>query len=296
MGTSTEAFATLEELPSLEVHAEMIKAITCDLDGTLLDHEARIRPGSARALRDLSEQGVIVVLASGRSWRTVVRIQRQIGIKGPVITHNGAYGYDTLTNREWHRHGVASARVREFIRWADTRSVMVRCYLGVGQPVVYNRFDLAHQLCWFKPEDRLVPDLRDTLDVDPLEIFISGLESVDEFVRHFGLEGPGYELIIFPHVGYREVNICAPGVNKVEALTEFSRLWQIAPDEILALGDGPNDIGMLKWAGLGVAVGDGTLALQSVADFVTAPGSVEPVLEGLRWAFPDYLSTPLNTA
>lgn len=274
----------------------MIKAIACDLDGTLLDQEARIRPQSARALRALYQRGIMVVLASGRSWRTVVRIQQHIGIKGPIITHNGAYGYDTLIGREWHRHGVAHDCAREFIRWADARAMMVRCYLGVGQPVVYNRFDLAHQLCWLEPEDRLVPNLRDTLDTDPLEIFISGLDSVDGLISRFGLQGPDYELIVFPHVGYREVNICAPGVNKVEALNEFSRLWHIGPQEILALGDGPNDLGMLQWAGQGVAVGDGNLALKAVADYVTAPGSAEPVLEGLRWAFPDYLSTPLNTA
>lgn len=274
----------------------MIRAISCDLDGTLLDAEARLRPLSARALRELYARGIVVVLASGRSWRTVLRIQQQMGIKGPVITHNGAYGYDTMTDRDFHRHGVAASRVREFLRWADQRSVMVRCYLGVGQPVVYNRFDLAHQLCWLRPEDRLVPDLRDTLAVNPLEIFISGVESVDDFVDKFGLQGPDFEALIFPHVGYREVNICAPGVNKVEALSEFSRLWNIPAEDILALGDGPNDISMLTWAGVSVAVGDGHRDLQRIADFVTAPGSAEPVLDGLSWAFPDYLPTPLSTA
>lgn len=274
----------------------MIKAISCDLDGTLLDHEARIRPQSARALRELWERGIVVVLASGRSWRTVLRIQQEVGIRGPVITHNGAYGYDTFMGREWHRHGVSASRVRQFVAWADSRAVMVRCYLGVDYPVVYNRFDVAHQLCWLRPEDRLVPDLARSLDRDPLEIFISGLEPVDDFIGQYGLAGPDYEVIVFPHLGYREVNICAPGVNKVEALEQFSQRWDIRPEEILALGDGPNDAGMLEWAGLGVAVGDGSREAQNAADFVTTEGAAEPVLEGLRWAFPDYLSAPLSTA
>ncbi len=274
----------------------MIKAISCDLDGTLLDHQARIRPYSARALQELSRQGVMVVLASGRSWRTVLRIQQEIGIRGPIITHNGAYGFDTTTMREWHRHGVRVQRTREFLHWADANAVMIRCYLGVGYPVVFNRFDLAHQLCWLRPEDRLVAHAGATLEVDALEIFIAGWESVDRFIGDFGLSGNDYELVIFPHIGYREVNICAPGVNKVEALEQFSRRWQIRPDEFLALGDGANDVEMLEWAGYSVAVGDGNQSLARVADFVTTPGSSEPVWEGLRWAFPDYLLTPLSSA
>lgn len=274
----------------------VIKAVSCDLDGTLLDQEARIRPWSARALRRLHDQGVLVILASGRSWRTVLRIQRQLGISGPVITHNGAYGFDADSAREWHRHAVPATRAREFLGWADGAGVMVRCYLGAAYPVVYNRYDLAHQLCWLQPEDRLVPDLAQSLSVDPLEIFISGLETVDGFIRQFGLQGPDYELTVFPHVGYREVNICAPGVDKVEALDHFARLWHVHPEEVLAIGDGANDLGMLEWAGLSVAVGDGLEDLQNIADFVTPRGAAEPVWEGLRWAFPDYLAVPLSTA
>ena len=274
----------------------MIKAVSCDLDGTLLDQEARIRPLSALALRRLHDCGILVILASGRSWRTVLRIQRLMGLTGPVITHNGAYGYDSSSGREWHRRAVPAVRTREFIGWADEAGVMVRCYLGADYPVVYNRFDLAHQLCWLRPEDRLVPNLASSLAVDPLEIFISGLQSVDGFIRRFGMRGSDYELTVFPHVGYREVNICAPGVDKVQALEQLSRQWSIRSEEILAIGDGANDVEMLKWAGVSVAVGDGLDDLKRIAAFVTPPGSQEPVLDGLSWAFPDYLSAPLSTA
>lgn len=274
----------------------MIRAISCDLDGTLLDHQARIRPQSARALQSLAAQGLLVVLASGRSWRTVLRTQRALDLTGPIITHNGAYGYDSDRRREWYRHGVPVARAREFLTWANQTHTMVRCYLGADRPVVYNRFDLAHQLCWLRPEDRLVPDLAESLTIDPLEIFLAGLDPVDHFVSDFGMRGADYELTIFPHVGYREVNICAPGVDKVEALEHLCRAWDLKPENVLALGDGANDVEMLKWAGRSVAMGDGNQTAQQVADFVTTPGNPEPVVEGLRWALPRHLAFSLSSA
>ncbi|MCY0879582.1 MAG: HAD family hydrolase [Firmicutes bacterium] len=273
----------------------MIEAVVCDLDGTLLDQAARIRPLGARALKALAAAGFRIVLASGRSWRTVLRIQRQLGLTGPFIAHNGAYGFDSETETEWHRRTVPRTRAQEFVAWADAAQVMVRCYLGVGQPVLYNRFDLAHQLCWLKPEDRLVSNLAATLPSDPVEIFLSGQDAVDDLIRRFGLLGPDYELTIFKRVGYREVNICAPGVDKVEALEALSRQAGLKPDQILAIGDGLNDVRMLKWAGLSVAVGDGHPAAREAAQYITPP-NVDPVLDGLRWALPDYLGLLSNTA
>ncbi len=274
----------------------MIKAIACDLDGTLLDSQSNIRPDSARALKTLQDHGFMVVLASGRSWRSVLRIQSLIGLTGPVITHNGAYGYDSLAHDAWYRRGIPKERAREFVAWADAHEVMVRLYLGQGQPVVYNRYDLAHQLCWLRPEDRIVTRLADTLDTDPLEVFLTGWEAIDQFIAQFGFRGPDYELLVFPHVGYREANIAAPGINKVEALNQLSRAWNIRPNEVLAIGDGPNDAAMLAWAGVSIAVGDGSPQLVPLADYITAAGSPEPVLEGLQWAFPYDLTTPVSTA
>lgn len=274
----------------------MIRAISCDLDGTLLDRNAHIRPASARALLHLSMQGIMVILASGRSYRTVVSIQKKLGFRGPIVAHNGAYGYDTALRQEWHRRPVPAQRARELVAWADRNDVMMRCYLGVDQPVLFNHFDLAHQLCWLRPEDRVVPDLARTLQSDPLEVFFTGLDAVDQLTRTFGLRDVDYEFTILPHVGYREVNICAPGVDKVEALEQLVKIWGIRPDEILAIGDGLNDVRMLEWAGRSVAVGDGHALARHAADFVTTPGYPEPVLEGLAWAFPHYaLSAPAKS-
>lgn len=272
----------------------MIQMVVCDLDGTLLDAHGRPRPQSARILADLSAKGIIVALATGRSWRTALSIARQTRIHGPIVAHNGAYAFWPDTGQELYRRPVPAARARQMIAWADARQVMLRCYLGYGRPVLFNRFDAHHQLCWLRPEDRLWPHLARALDDDPVEVFLSGTQNADAFMAAFGPRGPDYEALVFPHPGYREVNVCAPGIDKVDALQDLVRRLHIHPKNVLGLGDGLNDVQMLSWAGYGVAMGHGCPEARAVADFITPPGHMEPVYAGIRWAIAAGLLPPVG--
>lgn len=262
----------------------MIRIIACDLDGTLLDSGSRLYPRSARLLRALQDKGVVVVLATGRSWRTAYKIQQELGIRGPVIAHNGAYLFDTATQRDGYRRAVHSTPARHILEFADDVGMMIRCYLGFQYPVLFNRMSAEHRQNWLRPEDREVPALYRNLPVPPLEMFVFGNREVEFLSERFGQRGPGYELTIFPHSGYYEVNICAPGVDKVEALAALTRQLKVNPREVLALGDGLNDVRMLRWAGMGVAIGHGDDAVKAVSDYVTHRPDLEPVEDGLLWA------------
>jgi Cof subfamily protein (haloacid dehalogenase superfamily) len=262
----------------------VIRLVSCDLDGTLLDARAQVRPRAAHMLRWLWKHGVHIALATGRSWRTALAIQRRLGITGPVIAHNGAYVFDPHPGREWHRRGVPARQARQFVEWADTTGVMIRCYLGMGRPVLFNRLDFVHLLCWLKDEDRLVPQLASRLQDDPVEILLTGWEAVNQFIETFGYQGPDYELTVFNRPGYREVNICAPHVDKVEGLWTICRDLGISARDVMALGDGYNDVSMLTWAGLAVAMGHAPREVHQVADYVTPLDAPDPVQHALAWA------------
>lgn len=262
----------------------MIRLVACDLDGTLLDAEAQVMPRSADLLRRLWLSGTTVALATGRSWRTALRVQREIGITGPIIAHNGAYLFDTQLDQDLYRRPVALSQARKMLAWADDMGIMLRCYLGFQYPVYFNRFTEAHRRYWLRPEDVAVPGLAYVLPAAPLEMFLFGSWEVDLFMERWGMRGPGYELSVFFHGDFREVNICAPLVDKVEALAALCRHRHFKPDEVLAIGDGTNDVRMLKWATWSAAVGTGSPEAQAVASYVTHQAGVEPVEEALQWA------------
>ena len=262
----------------------MIQLVACDLDGTLLNPDSTVASRSGRLLHALWQRGIVVVLATGRSWRTALKIQQELGISGPIIAHNGAYVFDTATDSEWHRRPVAMADARAMLAFADRMSIMMRCYLGYRQPVLFNHFTPSHRAHWLRPEDRTVENLATRLSTEPVEMFFFGADEVTWFIDAFGMLSTGYELLVFPHKDIREVNICAPRVDKVEGLEAVVKRLKLRPEQVLALGDGQNDIGMLKWAGLSVAMATGVAEARAQADYVTSRPDLEPVEDGVLWA------------
>jgi Cof subfamily protein (haloacid dehalogenase superfamily) len=262
-----------------------IRLIACDLDGTLLRPDGTVSPRVAARVQDLARAGVVFVIATGRSWRTALRVQADLGITGPLVAHNGAYAYDSATRREIYAHRVPRAAARAMLAWATPRRIMLRWYLGVGQPVLFNFFTEEHLARFLRPEDTAVPELHRTLAVDPLEIFLFGTWEVDAFLARFGTRGPGYEAVVFPHDATREINVCAPGADKVEGVAAVARHLGIPPSDILVLGDGANDIRLMRWAGVAVAMGHGHQEAMAVADYVTPADAADPVLDALDWAW-----------
>ncbi|HBF39057.1 MAG TPA: hypothetical protein DDW50_17285, partial [Firmicutes bacterium] len=77
------------------------------------------------------------------------------------------------------------------------------------------------------------------------------------------------------------LEILAPGVSKGKALKEVSESWGFGQDEVMAIGDAPNDISMVEWAGVGVAVGNAVPELKKVATMVVTDHDHDGVAEAI---------------
>ncbi len=261
----------------------MIRLIACDLDGTLLDPEARLRQASTALLRRLWKEGIIIALATGRSWRTALKIQQQLGITGPIIAHNGGYVFDPRDTHDTYRRDVPIATASHMLQWASAHQTMLRCYLGYRRPVIFNFFDACHQTRFLRAEDVLLNPEANNLNVNPLEIFLFGTHQIAPFIAKFGMRGRDYELVVFSHEDHQEINVCAPDVDKVDALQFLCHTLNIGRDSVMALGDGLNDVQMLEWSGTAIAIGDGVPECRIPAHYVTRSGSPDPVADALRW-------------
>ncbi|MCY0886612.1 MAG: HAD family hydrolase [Firmicutes bacterium] len=270
----------------------MIRLVAVDLDGTLLNPAAQPHPKAMGYLRSLARAGTAVVLASGRSWRTVLEIQQRLGIVGPFIAHNGAYVHDTGTRLDLWTRTVPPEVTRRMFAWADAENLMLRAYLPIPHPVVFNRFTVEHLHRWYRPGDVVRADAAAHLERGALEIFLLGDGEVDRMLNAFGPRGNGYELVVLPRGPLREVEVCAPGVDKLDGVRAVAAFYEVPASQVLAIGDGLNDVGVLRWAGLSVAVGRGVPEARAAADLVSPVEVEDPVswaletavAEGIRFA------------
>ena len=254
-----------------------MRLVATDLDGTLLRGDGSVSDRTVRALARVQETGRVIVLVTGRPPHTLRRAAHAAGLSGLAICSNGAVVYD-LDRDEVIRHTpVGADAARRLVRalratmpgicFAFIREATFSCepaYRDIASEADHARGFLAEAifgdalaLCDQQPTKMIArhPDL--------------GADTLLTHVRGLGLEG--FEAT---HSGPPFVEIAAAGVTKAWALEARCVDLNIGPDEVIAFGDAPNDVPMLRWAGRGVAVANAHPAVLAVANDV-APSNEE---------------------
>ncbi len=252
--------------------------VALDIDGTLVDH-AGVLPGHVRrSVRRVMAAGVPVVLTTGRSWHATRPVFEQLGLpEGPAIASNGAVTVHFPPLRLERVVTFDPADVVEKVLREHPTAALAAEVVGQGYRVTkhFPEGDLTGEI-----EHVTVDDLAGS---DVTRLVVRDPHSSDaEFVRlaeRLGLHGVSY------FVGWSAwLDIAPAGVNKATALHEVVTAMGLGASDVLALGDGRNDVEMLAWAGRGVALGDGCREAREAADHVTAPfGSGGTAHELDRW-------------
>ena len=258
------------------------RLIATDLDGTVVRSDGTISDRTRAALAAVEEAGAILVLVTGRPPRWMPAIVEATGHRGLAICANGALVYDLHTDRVV-QHSLMSADDVAHVVEALRRDVP-----GISFAVERHDTGFAHE-----PSYRPRWDSGDPKQVQPIEALIAdGVAKL--LARHEGM-GPD-ELLATAHrsVGTRGtlthsstdglLEISAAGVSKASGLAALAAEHGIGPTDVVAFGDMPNDLPMLSWAGLGVAVANAHPEVLSVADEVTASNDDDGVAQVLaRW-------------
>jgi hydroxymethylpyrimidine pyrophosphatase-like HAD family hydrolase len=254
------------------------RLVACDVDGTLVDRDGRMPTAVGEAIDLVLAAGVPVVLATGRSWHGVLPLVEEMGLPpGPSVCSNGAvivrYPPEEIVKAVTFDPREVIRRVEQF---APGTLIAVE-EIGRGYRL-NNHFpggDLTGEM--------IIEDV-EQLSAKPVTRIIlrDPTRSDQDFVglaRHLGLDGVTY------FVGWSAwLDIAPAGVNKATALAEVAAGLGLSAADVLAFGDGRNDIEMLRWAGRGVAIGDAPAEVQEAADAVSVPfEDGGPVFELRRW-------------
>jgi Cof subfamily protein (haloacid dehalogenase superfamily) len=246
---------------------EGIRLVASDLDGTLLRPDETVSERTRKALAAAKEAGITVVLVTGRPPRSLGPIAERIGVGGIAICANGAVVWD-LDRGTMVDHSPMAAELAARLVHA-LREAIPGVLFAVELEGGFGR-----EAGWTEGPVAAPPE---ALEADALELITGPVTKL--LLRHPEL--PFTELArraraavgedaVATWAGLRVVELSAAGVTKAYALERLCRRLGIVAEEVVAVGDMPNDLAMLAWAGTAVAVANAQQSVLDVADEVTA--------------------------
>lgn len=247
----------------------MIKMIATDIDGTILKHNFEFNPEVKECINNLCENGLKVVLVTGRMHSATINVAKELKLDTPIISYQGGMVKEQGENGKILYEKTLDPEIaREILIWAKENGIHVNLYMedklyGEKNNLSIMRYtserSIPHNLCDFDTIE--LKNINKLLAID-----FEDAEKVTGWVNYLQERFP--ELYIVKSTPYfcEVSNDAARKSRAVEFLTEY---WGFKKEEVLAIGDQNNDIELLKAGGISVAMGNATSELKACADYVT---------------------------
>ena len=262
-----------------------IKLVVVDLDGTLLNEQSQLSAGNEAALKKAIEQGVQIVIATGKTRFSANTVIEKLGLTTPGIYLQGLTIYQsdgTISYQKTLEPDVA----RQVITFAEDRGYDVIAYSGsriLARSVSKKAEELATK--YGEPMPEGIGALQNILEDMPVHKLIAMKAGEPRKIKalrwqlEMQLDGKARLVqAMIPDM----VEILPPKASKGIALQTLLKQLGVSADEVLAIGDGENDIEMIQLAGIGVAVGNADAKLKAVADHVVAGNEADGVADALE--------------
>ncbi len=247
----------------------MYKLVALDMDGTLLNDNKKINDRVKKAIADAREKGVKVILSSGRGFKGIEKYVRELQLDELVVSLNGAVVTDASGERivfSIHMEPDVSRRIMELQREYDIFSINF-----IGEKMYVEEFnEKAMYFATFEGVEVIaVGNMMEFYNSQPIGkmLMIEEHEKYGMFKQRLLEELGQYINATFSLPDFLEIyNI---NVNKGIILRKVAEYYDIKREEVIAIGDGENDISMIEYAGLGVAMENAMDSVKNAANLIT---------------------------
>lgn len=275
---------------SERVSMSKIKMIGLDLDGTLLTSNKELTEYTIKILKQAIEQGIIVLVATGRPYTGIPEELRKFSGMRYALTANGARIIDTWEDKVLFEKLFPISSAKKALEIFDKYDTLQEVYFDGQGYAEEEKLSIAERYhrnpaMWkyIRSTRKSVGSLNDIIakenkamdkvqavfaDLHEKELAWEELSKIKEFE-------------IVSSLGYN-IEINTAGVNKGTGLLELGKLLGIQRDEIMACGDGDNDEAMLREVGFGVAMGNATDFVKAAADYITETNDEEGAAKAIE--------------
>ncbi len=247
--------------------------IALDLDGTTLTDEKNITDKTKEYIEKLIKDGHKIVIATGRPYAGMSRYYKELNLDTPVVVSNGGMVFNPTdhTFKKIH-YGIDKKKILKIFE--NNKEAIVDSYFNFDEKVYYsNKTNVFDFLVNYQGESTVVTgNIEDIIDVDPSGVMIAVKEELIEelnnyintefngelLLRHFGIRN-----------GYYSCELYQSNISKREGLEEVLNYYNIKKENLIAFGDGNNDLEMLQYAYVSVAMVNGCEEVLKQAKYIT---------------------------
>lgn len=246
-----------------------IKLIALDMDGTLLNRQKLVSEENASAIKRAMDKGIYVTIATGRMPASAVYFAKQLNMNCPVISCNGGVVKDLNTGKSIYEAHFPKDTITKLISICYQKNWYIRWYIG---DTIYIRYvDMDMFLAYKTTKGLNIVEVGDefekyTENVTQLVVcdLNGNIQKIQDELSNIFKDKIGLQ----QNTEYT-MDITLPNINKAVGLSKLAQYLQIDKSEIMACGDGDNDLDMIEYAGLGVAMGNAIDDVKNIAQFIT---------------------------
>ena len=287
----SEYYCIFARIKNKESHRTMEKAkqipyraIALDLDGTLTNHEKVVTPKTREALLKAAAKGAVIILASGRPTYGIEPVAECLELQkrgGYILSYNGGNIVNAKTGEKLFSQFLPDEVIPELYAYAKEHGHALLGY--AGNEIITEMPDdqyVKEESRINKMNIRKVDNLFESLEPHPTKLLMTGdptlmLKAEEELVEKLG-----DRMDIFRSAPFF-LELVPKGIDKAKSLTRLLTKINLTPADLIAFGDGYNDLSMLKLAGMGVAMENAAPEVRAEADYVTLSNEEDGVAAAL---------------
>ena len=267
-----------------------VKLIALDLDGTTLNKQRVISENNRRALNAAAEKGVNIVIATGRPFSALPKDVFEIPAIRYVLTSNGAAITDLKENKIFYENCLSAKAVEAAVEMLRQHDYVVECFVNGAAYIekeYYEHIKAGHKTyrhsAYILETRNPIENIYDFIlehkeHIENLNVNFEDLSEKPVMWEKFKTLPEATITSSFQH----NLEIGGETTSKAAALREMGKLLSISTDEMMAVGDSPNDIAMLLECGLPVAVGNAEEEVKAVARYIARSNDEDGVADAVE--------------
>ena len=268
-----------------------IKLICIDMDGTLLMDQQNVSEENKKAIKEAVSRGVHVAITTGRVYNCAKLYSDEIGLKTPIIASNGAF-IGGSNGETIYNNPLSANEIKDFL--SLTKQYGLLSYL-TGNLGIVSTMELPDNHIYkvlnkrLKDEEKIKFEVIDNIDnafkLYPNQLLkgvcieknnISKLIKVKKELKQLN---PELEIVSSWDDNFE---IMKKGSSKGEAVAQLAKYFNLKRDEVMCIGDSENDLSMIEYAGVGVAMGNAIDIVKNSAQYVTLPNTESGVAKAIE--------------